>query len=124
VPQCTVPNRRVYNPDDIYRLQLLKKAVECGLAISHIASLENEKLGSQDSQTPNQISKAANGASRSDVNDYGDVVTEALGHVASLDPIALEKVLQRDAVKLPRPHFKSCRSALLPKSAGSGRPAE
>ena len=107
-PRRTETNRRVYNSVDIYRLQLLRKAVECGHAISHIASLENEELAGLSFQSTEQPPKAANEASRSVANDCGEIVTEALGHVANLDPNALEKALERAAVSLSRPQLLNC----------------
>ena len=107
-PRRTETNRRVYNSVDIYRLQLLKKAVESGHAISYIASLDNKELVGLSFQTTEQPPKAANEASCSDANDCGDIVTEALGHVANLDPNALEKALERAAVSLSRPQLLNC----------------
>ena len=108
VPRRTETNRRVYNSIDIYRLNLLKRAVESGHAISYIASLENSELVGIGLQTTARPSKAANEASCSDANDCANIVTEALEHVVSLDPIALEKVLERAAVNLSRPRLLSC----------------
>jgi DNA-binding transcriptional MerR regulator/methylmalonyl-CoA mutase cobalamin-binding subunit len=105
VPRRTPKNMRVYNSVDIYRLQLLKKAVESGHAISHIASLENDDLASLDPQTTALPSETANEAIVSNAIDCGDIVAEALEHVMRLDPIALEKVLERAAVKLSRPRL-------------------
>jgi methanogenic corrinoid protein MtbC1 len=84
---------------------LLKKAVESGHAISHIASLENDDLADLNLQTTEQPSKGANEANNSDAIDCGDIVSKALEHVIRLDPIALEKVLERAAVKLSRPRL-------------------
>jgi DNA-binding transcriptional MerR regulator/methylmalonyl-CoA mutase cobalamin-binding subunit len=105
VPRRTETNRRTYSSVDIYRLQLLKKAVESGHAISHIASLENDDLADLNLQTTEQPSKGANEATNSDAIDCGDIVSKALEHVIRLDPIALEKVLERAAVKLSRPRL-------------------
>jgi methanogenic corrinoid protein MtbC1 len=107
VPRRTETNRRIYNSVDIYRLKLIKRAVESGHAISYIASLQNNELADLDLQTTEQSSKAANEASSSGANDCNNIVTEALEHVASLDPIALEKVLERAAVNFSRPHLLS-----------------
>ena len=108
VPRRTETNRRVYNSVDIYRLQLLKKAVESGHAISHIASLRTEELMDFNLQTTEPASTVENDASRSDAQDCSDIVAEALGHVIRLDPIALEKVLERAAVNLSRPRLLNC----------------
>ena len=105
VPRRTETNRRMYSSVDIYRLQLLKKAVESGHAISHIASLESDDLADLNLQTTAQPSKIANEASHSDAIDCGDIVAKALEHVIRLDPIALEKVLERAAVNLSRPRL-------------------
>jgi len=86
---------------------LIKRAVESGHTISYIASLQNNELADLDLQTTEQSSKAANEASSSGANDCNNIVTEALEHVASLDPIALEKVLDRAAVNFSRPHLLS-----------------
>ncbi|MFN2278416.1 MAG: B12-binding domain-containing protein, partial [Candidatus Promineifilaceae bacterium] len=86
---------------------MIKRAVESGHAISYIASLQNNELADLDLQTTEQSSKAANEASSSGANDCNNIVTEALEHVASLDPIALEKVLERAAVNFWRPHLLS-----------------
>ena len=107
MPRRTETNRRIYNSVDIYRLKLIKRAVESGHAISYIASLQNNELADLDLQTTEQSSKAANEASSSGANDCNNIVTEALEHVASLDPIALEKVLERAAVNFSRPHLLS-----------------
>jgi len=107
LPRRTETNRRVHNSVDIYRLQLLKKAIECGHTISHIASLDNEELAGLSFQTTEQTKKAANEASRSDANDCTNIVTEALEHVANLDPIAFEKILEHAAVNFSRPHLLS-----------------
>ena len=56
-PRRTETNRRVYNSVDIYRLQLLSKAVESGHAISYIASLRNNELGGSCFQTTDTIFK-------------------------------------------------------------------
>ena len=107
MPRRTETNRRIYNSVDIYRLKLIKRAVESGHAISYIASLQNNELADLDLQTTEQSSKTANEASLSGANDCNNIVTEALEHVASLDPIALEKVLDRAAVNFSRPHLLS-----------------
>jgi DNA-binding transcriptional MerR regulator/methylmalonyl-CoA mutase cobalamin-binding subunit len=107
VPRRTETNRRIYNSVDIYRLKLIKRAVESGHAISYIASLQNNELADLDLQTTTQSSKTTNEAGRSGANDCTNIVTEALEHVANLDPIALEKVLERAAVNLSRPHLLS-----------------
>lgn len=107
VPRRTETNRRIYNSVDIYRLKLIKQAVESGHAISYIASLQNNELADLDLQITTQSSKTANETGRSGANDCANIVTEALEHVASLNPIALEKVLERAAVNLSRPHLLS-----------------
>lgn len=103
VPRRTETNRRLYSESDIYRLQLLKVLVESGHAISHVASLtDDELLDLKEKSTPQSQPLSRKGR-RVDAEACDEFVAEALEHVIRLDPVALEKVLERAAVTLSRP---------------------
>ncbi|MDZ7582747.1 MAG: MerR family transcriptional regulator [Deltaproteobacteria bacterium] len=105
VPRRTETNRRIYTSSDIYRLQLLKNAVASGHAISHVASLRNEDIENLNYRAEATPSEAAKEESPGEVVNCGDYVSEALKHVARLDPVAFENVLERAAVTLSRPRL-------------------
>ena len=71
-------------------------------------TLRNKDLVELSLQTTAPSPKGANEAGRSDANDCSNIVTEALGHVANLDPTALEKTLEHAAVNLSRPQLFNC----------------
>ena len=111
-PKRTATNRRLYSDDDIRRLALLKKAVECGHTISSVAQLSDSQLLSviqrnrerprsrEDSPTEDRSPPA-----RIPNERYDRVIKDALSHVVRLDSIALESVLSDAAVGMPRHAF-------------------
>jgi len=89
--------QRLYSDADIERLSLLHRATQGGHGISHVASLNNTKLGdlvrdieTGSERTPARVTPA---------KEPQGIVDQALAHAEALDPVGLESVLRRSVAR-------------------------
>lgn len=107
-PQRTTSNQRLYSDRDIRRLRLLKRAVDCGHAISAVVPLNDDELAllidraNEATATVTTDEDAASLRRPSYRVSSKDTVQAALTQIARLDATALEKVLSDAAVDMPR----------------------
>lgn len=101
-PERTATHRRLYSESDIRRLQLLRQAIDDGHRISKIGHLEGDDLMKLVNRSP--ISGPSSAAAVSFDGKHGQVelVQMAYRAVEDLDAHALEAVLLRAQVSLPR----------------------
>jgi DNA-binding transcriptional MerR regulator/methylmalonyl-CoA mutase cobalamin-binding subunit len=89
--------QRHYSDADIERLSLLHRATQGGHGISHVASLNNTKLGdlvrdivTGSERTPARVTPA---------KEPQGIVDQALAFAEALDPVGLESVLRRSVAR-------------------------
>lgn len=101
-PERTATHRRLYSESDIRRLQLLRQAIDDGHRISKIGHLEGDDLMKLVNRSP--ISGPSSAAAVIGDGKHGQVelVQMAYRAVEDLDAHALETVLLRAQVSLPR----------------------
>jgi len=111
-PHRTSGNRRLYSDDDIRRLKLLKRAVDCGHNISTVAGLDHKDLTAL-------VERAAKDRPRQALQDPSEpggsqllaqtsawpTIERALDSIVQLDAPGLESILSDAAVDLPRQTF-------------------
>ncbi|MGD9332285.1 MAG: cobalamin B12-binding domain-containing protein [Desulfobacterales bacterium] len=104
LPDRSVSNRRVYSPDDVTRLRLLKAAVDSGHHISLVADLDQGKLVALtdlDNQSSTSSGVPVHDPSASPVS-VQNVVDRCLKAVATFDGDGLRRVLRRAELSLNR----------------------
>lgn len=102
-PERTDGNHRLYSDEDIYRLTLLRDAVEQGESISQISELTNTEL--QD--LVRTAEKETNGADqqesyRDDSVDVTDLLDQCIDSVSGFNSARLESLLFTASIKLSR----------------------
>ena len=98
VPERTATNRRLYSPEQIERLKLLRELTRVGHPISRVARLPAEELGElvlRGGGVPEIPAPARNGTPAT-----ATLLEECLGAVRSLDGQALEAALVRGQTAL------------------------
>ena len=100
VPHRTETNRRLYSDGDIQRLNLLRRVVEGGNAISRVALLSNQDLESMIPSSPSTgVALSTPAAGARSAEEYLELALEAS---SSLDAAELEEVLSRAEMDLGR----------------------
>ena len=103
-PERTDTNRRLYSEADIKRLQLLKKAVDCGHSISLVARMNADELirlinrGKNKSAIPNALRSATRGSP--EASYFCEI---SMAKIIDLDAAGLEAALSEAAVFMTRP---------------------
>jgi DNA-binding transcriptional MerR regulator/methylmalonyl-CoA mutase cobalamin-binding subunit len=89
--------QRLYSDADIERLSLLHRATQGGHGISHVASLNNTKLGDlvRDIETGSERTPARVTPAKEPLA----IVDQALAFAEALDPVGLESVLRRSVAR-------------------------
>ena len=110
-PQRSECNRRLFSDKDIERLRMLRSAVAMGHAISSVASLSGKELSRLIGRAPGEVPApdppALAGASGERIagEELNRLVAQALRQVMALNAQALENLLTRAAVRMPRHQF-------------------
>lgn len=111
-PHRTASNRRMYTDQEIHRLELLRRAVECGHTISAVAGLTDAELQVLEDRAlsgPTEMAPLASGSPGSPTEPIEErcqkMVARALNHVIQLEAVALETALNAAAVDVPRHAF-------------------
>ncbi len=102
-PSRTESNRRLYSDEDIYRLDLLRRATEAGETISQIAGLSNKDLeklvhDNESFQRPNGHRDTA-----LDETTAEKLLSECIEAVRDMDPEGLRSKLLQASVAVSRP---------------------
>ena len=84
-------NRRIYSEEDLHRLSLLKRAIECGHRISHVAQIPTERLRTIDSPIYAEPSLIQS----TDVESAGPYLASCLNSLSRFDPEGFEEALVR-----------------------------
>lgn len=103
-PVRTATNRRLYTERDIERLKLLKRAIDGGRGIGHVADLpddELQRLVAADGTLPAASQAAGPGAD----DTPGRLVASCLEAIDLLDPKSLEECLLRASIGMPTLRF-------------------
>ena len=118
IPKRTDSNRRIYNKDDIQRLNLLKKAVTAGHSISQIAKLDTEELSRllklEVSEDPTSVN-----ARKQSSDARASFYRRSLDAVINLDATCLESILDQAAVHLTKSELIQAVIAPLCKEIGA-----
>ncbi len=102
-PVRTATNRRLYTESDIERLKLLKRAIDGGRGIGHVATLpddELQRLVAADGPLPAAGQAAGPGAAPPE-----RLVAGCLEAIHLLDPKSLEECLLRASIGMPTLRF-------------------
>jgi methanogenic corrinoid protein MtbC1 len=97
-------NRRLYSEDDVERLGLLARATASGRRIGEVASLSTARLRAlveDDRRSERGVASPAAAAPRGTASPRA-LLEEALAAVRAMDGPALERVMGRAAMSLPR----------------------
>jgi len=89
--------QRLYSDADIERLSLLHRATQGGHGISHVASLNNAKLG--DLVRAIETGGERTTARVTPAREPQAIVDQALAYADALDPVGLESVLRRSVAR-------------------------
>ena len=95
-PERTQSNRRLFSKADVLRLQLLKKAVDLGHSISHVANLSSDDLlrvVNAENETNDIQNRTA--ASAQSIHSYKK---SALQYIFDLNPDGLKATLEQASV--------------------------
>ena len=101
-PERTATHRRLYSESDIRRLQLLRQAIDGGHRISKVGHLEGDDLMKLVNRSPIAGPSSAAAVSVEGKPGQVELVQMAYRAVEDLDARALEAVLLRAQVSLPR----------------------
>ena len=96
-PARTGGNRRLYSDEDVERLLLLKRAVDAGWPIGHVAPLGDAEIRSLVRSPAGPATPAAGGGERA-----AELLEACHGDVTRLDGAGLERHLEEAAVELGR----------------------
>lgn len=102
-PQRTESNRRLYNDDDVQRLQLLHRATKAGHSIGQIANLPTEHLVSLVESEARGVSPMASPQGNDGDVDSQECLERCMEAVSEIDARKLEASLQQAAVALSQP---------------------
>jgi DNA-binding transcriptional MerR regulator/methylmalonyl-CoA mutase cobalamin-binding subunit len=102
VPSRTDGGQRLYTDADVQRLSLLRKVVEEGRAISHVAHLSLEELGVLVREDAEER-RTAQGPEPVVESGLEAVLARAYRAVSAMDPAGLERTLTRAALSFPLP---------------------
>jgi len=96
-PGRSESNRRLYDEDEVIRLELLKKLIEAGHGIGQIATLPAAELESMAAALPSPAAPSDQPSQSSPKQDFSE---QAWTHVVELRPERLRAVLDEAAVSL------------------------
>ena len=100
-PQRSNSNRRLYHEQDFKKLRLLRKAVEIGQSISHVADLSHAELEELiASELPDSRGRLVDAKAVSSSADK--YLVSLMNHINDLDSNGLQATLDRAAVNLTR----------------------
>lgn len=102
-PQRTETNRRLYNDDDVQRLQLLHRATKAGHSIGQIANLPTERLVSLVESEARTVSPVVSPTPAEGGMGAEECLERCIEAVSEIDARKLEISLQQAAVALSQP---------------------
>lgn len=101
-PQRSVNGRRLFSQSDIDRLALLKRVIQSGHSISHVAGLDHSKLAelAEPTTQPSQPSRADSAMPAK--NNPQEIIEHSLRAIAMLDGNGLQRMMRQAAATFSR----------------------